>query len=256
MRKRSVSTLALPLAALCMLACSPKASLAETSPLPAAGAAPSATKADFEWTGDAASVEVSTVNGDVRVVKSAGKTVRIRGTKSGKDAAAITIEAKVKGDRVVVAPKYPERGDTDARVDFVVEVPSDTAVEAQAVNGEISAKGIAAALALSTVNGGIEASECSDVRGNTVNGRVKVDLPAKGGKRIALEAVNGELELRMAASAGARVEANTLSGEIDSDFALSHRKEVVGSHASGTFGDGSTKVDLSTVNGGIKIKKA
>ena len=38
----------------------------------------------------------------MRVVKSAGKTVRIRGTKSGKDAAAITIEAKVKGDRVVL----------------------------------------------------------------------------------------------------------------------------------------------------------
>jgi DUF4097 and DUF4098 domain-containing protein YvlB len=85
---------------------------------------------------------------------------------------------------------------------------------------------------------------------------VDVELPAKGGKQIALEAVNGELELRMAAGAGARVQANTVSGEIHSDFPLSVRKEVVGSHASGTLGDGSTKIDLSTVNGEIKIKKA
>ena len=261
MRPHPISTaarLAAPLAVLGLLACAPKASHAEADPGPAATTAPAArpTKADFEWSGAAAHVEVSTVLGDVRVVRSSGKEVRIRATKSGKDAGEVRIEADAKGDRVVVAPQYPKRGDNDARVDFVVEVPDGTTVEAQAVNGEIEAKGITAALSLATVQGSITTSECGDVRGNTVNGRVKVELPQRGGKRIELEAVNGELELRMAADTGARVQANTVSGQIDSDFPLARGKEIVGSHASGTLGDGSTKVELSTVNGGIKIKRA
>jgi DUF4097 and DUF4098 domain-containing protein YvlB len=255
MRKRPVST---PLAVLFLLACAPKASQAEGDPASAATVAPAAapTKSDFEWTGEVAKVEVSTVVGDVRVVAASGNQVRIRASKSGKDAAEVTIDVDVKGDRVSVTPQYPKRNHSDARVDFVVEVPGGIAVDAQTVNGQLTADGVTAAVALQTVDGSISTSNCGDVRGSTVNGRVQVQLPQRGGKRVDLEAVNGQLELRMAAGTGARVQASTVSGKIRSDFPLAHTDEVVGSHASGTLGDGSTKVDLSTVNGGIAIAKS
>ena len=245
------------LAALCLLACTAP-TRADGASRTAATVAP-ATKADFEWKGELASggrVQVSTVNGDVRVERGTGKTIRVRGTKSGKDAARVTIEVEAKRDSVAIGPKYPKDGNTDARVDFVVEVPAGIAVELNTVNGTLTAKDIDASLALHTVDGDISASACGDVRGNTVNGRVKVELPARGAKRAELEAVNGQLEVRMAGDIGASVQANTVNGEIDSDFPLERSKEIVGSHARGKLGDGSAKIELSTVNGAIKIKRA
>lgn len=239
-------------------ACSPKASHAEGdrgAAAPEPGRALADSPLGFEWTGSAKQVEVSTVNGDIRVEPSSGKSVRVRGTKSGKDAGDVEIEVEVKADRVTIAPKYPKRPHTDAQVDFVVEVPAGVAVEAATVNGGVKARDVTAALKVSTVDGDIATSACPDVRGNTVNGGMKIDLP-KGAKRAELEAVNGELEVRMKPDTGASVTASTVNGKIDSDFPLSRSKEIVGSHASGKLGDGSARIELATVNGGIKLKKA
>lgn len=244
------------LAAACLLACTAP-TRADGAPRTAATVAP-ATKSDFEWKGELAAggrVEVSTVNGDVKVERTSGKGIRVRGTKSGKDASRVTIEVDAKRDSVAIGPKYPKEGNTDARVDFVVEVPAGIAVELNTVNGTLTAKDIDAALALHTVDGDISASACGDVRGNTVNGRVEVLLP-KRAKRAELEAVNGQLVVRMPADTGASVQANTVNGEIDSDFPLERSKEVVGSHARGKLGDGSVKIELSTVNGAIKLQRA
>jgi DUF4097 and DUF4098 domain-containing protein YvlB len=248
----------LALSLLVLIACAPSTSGADSGPgLRAAEPAVAAsTAADFEWNGEVSRIDVSTVQGDVRIQAGTGKRVQVHGTKSGKDAKEVTIEATVHGDTVVIAPKYPRHRDVDARVDFVIELPASVAVEAHTVNGRIVADGVKAAVSLSTVDGDISANACADVRGNTVNGSVKVALPKTGAKRVALEAVNGELELRMSADTGAKVRANTVSGKIRSDFPLKARDEVVGSHIDGTIGDGSVAVDLSTVNGPIRIAKA
>lgn len=257
MHARTLPTL---LAAIALLSCAPRSSQAESAPgdegSPAPAAAP--TKADFEWSGELAAggrVEIGNVNGDIEVRPGSGKTVRVRGTKSGKDAAELRIDVDAKNNRVEIRPVYPERRrNFDASVDFVLEVPSGIEVDAHAVNGNIDAKDVGTRLEVSSVNGEIATAGCPDVRGNTVNGAVRVQLPARA-RRAALEAVNGELEIRMAAGAGAKVQANTLSGEIESDFPLTRSRETVGRHASGTIGDGAAAIELSTVNGGIRIKK-
>lgn len=241
-----------------IFACAPQAShAAEVRGGAAAepGRAPAASPLGFEWTGSAKQVGVSTVRGDIRVEPSSGKSVRVRGTKSGKDAADVEIEVEVKGDVVTIAAKYPKRARTDARVDFVVEVPAGVAVEAATVSGGVKARDVTAALEVSTVDGDIATWACPDVRGNTVNGVMKVELP-KGAKRAQLEAVNGQLDVRMKPDTGASVTASTVNGKIDSDFPLERTNQLVGSHASGKLGDGSAKIELSTVNGGIKLKKA
>ena len=244
------------LALLLLFACAPRTSGADPGPGHHAAAPASTSAADFEWSGEVARIDISTVLGDVKIRAGSGKTVQVHGTKSGKDAADVTIEAHVRGDTVVIAPKYPRRGDNDVRVDFVVELPASVEVEAKSVNGKVVAEGVSAPVSLSTVDGDIVVTACGDVRGNAVNGRVQVALPKRGAKRVELEAVNGELELRMAEGTGAQVRADTVSGKIRSDFPLSQRDEVVGSHATGTIGDGSVAVELSTVNGPIRIAKA
>ena len=70
---------------------------------------------------------------------------------------------------------------------------------------------------------------------------------------VKLSSVNGHIELAMPKAANAHLTANTVSGSISSDFSLPIHKGWVGSNLDTTLGSGATQVELSNVNGSIKI---
>jgi hypothetical protein len=251
----SASTLVTLLA---LLSCAPASSAAEPqrpTRAPAAGPAPALdAKADLDWRGDVDALQLGTVVGDVKITRATGPKARVRAFKSGPDADRVRIEVDEHDGRVSVHAEYPERGDIDARVDFVVEVPGGVELEANVVTGDVDVKGVDAALAVKSVNGDIATAGSPDVQVSTVNGSVVVNLP-KAARRAQLDAVNGRLEVRLPKTLGASLRASTLNGSIDSDFPLHRDRELVGSRATGKLGDGKATVTLETVNGRIKIGK-
>jgi hypothetical protein len=244
---------------LALVGCSPAKTATEPQrPTRAPAVAPAAAvdeKADLDWRGDLDELELATVEGDVKVTRAAGREARVRAFKSGPDADDVRIEVEERDGRVVVRARYPERSNTDARVDFVVEVPDGIELEAAVVSGNVDVSGVDAKVAIESVNGNVATAGARDVAASTVNGSVLVILPAPA-KRAELEAVNGKLEVRLPATIGARLRASTLNGRIRSDFPMQHGGEIVGSHASAELGDGAADVKLSTVNGPIAIKKS
>ena len=70
---------------------------------------------------------------------------------------------------------------------------------------------------------------------------------------VKLSSVNGHVEIAMPKDANAHSTANTVSGSISSDLALTIHKGWVGSDLDTTLGSGATRVELSNVNGSIKI---
>jgi DUF4097 and DUF4098 domain-containing protein YvlB len=242
---------------LALFACAPASSApARPARAPAAGPSSSdAAKADLDWRGDLTALKLGTVNGDVTITRAAGRQARVRGFKSGPDAADVRIEVDETDGRVFVHAEYPKRGDTDARVDFVVEVPDGTELEADVVTGDVDVRGVNAPVAVRSVNGDIATAGSPDVEVSTVNGSVVVRLP-DAARRAKLDAVNGRLEVRLPAKLGAKLRASTVSGRIDSDFPLQHGDELVGARATGQLGNGKATVTLETVNGGIKIARA
>ena len=70
---------------------------------------------------------------------------------------------------------------------------------------------------------------------NTVNGRVRVEMPA---------------------SIDADVEMETMHGSISSDYPLQLSGRFGPRHAKGTIGRGGRRIELETLNGSVELKKA
>ncbi len=240
---------------LALLACAPGSSALAEDTAPTQQSAE-----DFSWSGTAtagSSIRLSNVNGNLQLVPAKGNTIQVRATKSGRDAAQAEVVVETSGDNVKIWTKLPDgkrRGSTDARVDYVVEVPAGVAFDANVVSGDIQSRGIRGPLNLEAVSGDIDTAGSGDVKVTTVSGDAKVQLPT-GSRRAMLEAVNGTLELSVPASLGLDLAAKSLNGRIQSDVAHERTAKLVGSEVRISRGDRAATVRLETVNGGIEIRK-
>ncbi len=243
-----------------LLACAPSSSAAQGSqdePDVTAAAVTSQAASDFDWSralGKNGSLRVINVSGDIDVVRASGSKARVRGTKSGRDAADLSIEVQESGGTVTISPKYPKRNNTDASVAFVVELPAGIDFRANVVSGSIRANDVDAPLELESVSGSVEASGSSDIQVSTVSGSASVKLPAST-RRAKVNAVNGRVQVTIPEALGLKLFAATLNGKIDSDLPLERHEGMVGAKAEATRGDGGAKIDLETVNGAIEIRK-
>jgi DUF4097 and DUF4098 domain-containing protein YvlB len=73
--------------------------------------------------------------------------------------------------------------------------------------------------------------------------------------RLELETVNGAIRLELPADARGRVEGQTVNGGISSDFPLEVQGKWGPKHLSGELGSGGGRVSLRTVNGSIHLNR-
>jgi DUF4097 and DUF4098 domain-containing protein YvlB len=107
------------------------------------------------------------------------------------------------------------------------------------------------------VNGGIEVETTGRAQGQTVNGGVKVALGrADWSGEWEFLTVNGGIEVTLPANANLRVEAETVNGDISTDFPLTVQGRFGPRSVHGTIGSGGRDLELSTVNGSIRLRKA
>jgi hypothetical protein len=219
---------------------------------------------------DGGRISVDNTNGGITVVGGSGNTVEIIAEKKGKnqdalDAIKIIIDHS--SDALRVETDFPDKGvggwlsfgdDNKGSVSYTISVPSSANLESiESVNGHVEIEGVSGTVKASTVNGSIKAS---DLEGNakieTVNGSVTASFASFSGQsKAAIESVNGRLTINLPDGADASVEAETINGGIDgSDFGLETNKGFIGRDLEGDIGNGSARLSLSTVNGGIKIR--
>ncbi len=219
---------------------------------------------------DGGRISVDNVNGNVTVVGGSGNEVEIIATKKGEDQETldrIEIVIDHSSDAIRIETEYPDEGasgwfnfsgDSKGSVSYTISVPASANLESiESVNGGIEIKGVDGVVKASTVNGSIKAEA---LRGNTrietVNGSVTASFASFSGQQKAVcESVNGRLTINLPSDADASVSAETISGGIDgSDFGLETEKGFIGRELEGDIGNGSARLALSTVNGGIKIR--
>ena len=105
--------------------------------------------------------------------------------------------------------------------------------------GSVTADGLAGQVELSTVNGSVKAAF------------------AQLKKSVSLKSVNGSVTVALPPETNAKVSAHTLTGGINSDFALQAKKHFpIGQNLDGKLGEGGPAVNLSTVNGAIRIDRS
>lgn len=170
-----------------------------------------------------------------------------------------TSGARVKADGPTSTTFGIKTGDQKWSVSYEAFVPRKLDLKLDSVNGGIHVDNVQGNLAFKTVNGGISlAGVNGTVKGETVNGGVHVDIAGTKweGTGLELETVNGGVDLTVPSSFAANVHAETVNGGMHS--------EIEGAVVQGKFGPkkmdltvggGGPRVNVSTVNGGVRIRR-
>ena len=218
-----------------------------------------------------ASFSLENLNGRVEINtwdRAEIKVVAIKqaGTQDALDRIQVKIQATPK--HVAVKTEYNredgsffDRWTTSGEVSYSVTVPVGTDLhDIKTVNGSIHVNGVSGSVKLETVNGSVEAAGLrGDATLGTVNGHVKAQFASLADdQHIRLESVNGRSEIVLPADAKCGITARTVHGSISNDFGLENARSRwnIGNRLDGRLGTGGASVDISTVNGGIRVSKA
>ena len=184
------------------------------------------------------SVKVADIKGDISANTISGN-IRISG--AGRVNAAKTISGTVE----------------------IADAQMDGALESSSVSGDVIVRRVTARrIAANSVSGHVKFDDlqCERVSANTTSGTVTFVGPLMKTGRYDLGSFSGEVRLHLSGGVGFEVDANSFSGQISSDFDIvtrgqqpdrGRRRTVL----TGTFGDGSAVLDLTTFSGSIVISK-
>lgn len=230
----------------------------------------------FVWRGRIArgrAIEIKGVNGSIRAEAASGDEVEVTASKRWRrsDPAGVGIEAFEHEDGVTVCAVYPtprgERPNTcepgkgghmnvnnnDVAVDFVVRVPRGVRLAAHTVNGNLNLGRLDAGVTATTVNGSIDLETRSNAEASTVNGSIHAVLGSRSWtEALRFSTVNGTITVALPSDANADLRARTMNGSVTTDFDISvtTRKR---NRLTGTIGRGGGNLDLSAINGSIRI---
>lgn len=234
---------------------------------------------DFRWSGTLGTgktLEVRGINGRIHATRASAGQALVTATKRAKDddPAEVEIEVVEHDGGVTICAVYPSRRasrpnscrpgggqnnmrDNDVEVQFEVQVPAGVRFEGSNVNGDVNATGLPADAEVATVNGDVEVSADGHLEATTVNGSITARLGrAEWERGLRFTTVNGGITLTLPAGLDADVEASTVNGSIDSDFPISVSGRMNPQTLRGRIGKGGRELELTTVNGSIRLRKA
>ncbi len=211
-------------------------------------------------------VSIENVNGRIIIEAWDRNAYAIEGEKKAKseeDLELIDLQTDVERDHIHLKVKLAKKkgwfswGNVDGQVDITVKVPATARIkDVSTVNGGVKLTGLSGEVHASTVNGGVAAHNLSGSASlRTVNGGVVAEFDElSSDARLDLTTVNGGIKLRLPADAGATLHGSVVNGHIDADIPIMMKGKIGRKSINGTIGDGGAVIEMSTVNGGIKIQ--
>lgn len=223
----------------------------------------------FSMQGDFApdgTVTVHNVNGRVTIETWDRDAYAIEGEKKAKsqeDLDLIELQWDVDHDHIALKVKLPKKkgwfnwGNVDGQVDVTIKVPATVNLkDVSTVNGGVELSGLRGIVHASTVNGAVSARNLAgSAKLSTVNGGVTAEFDAvPDTARLELSTVNGGIKLRLPSDAGASIHGSVVNGSINADIPITMKGKIGRKSLNGTIGEGNAVIEMSTVNGGIKIQ--
>jgi hypothetical protein len=129
-------------------------------------------------------------------------------------------------------------------------------VEANTVSGALEGRGVAGEVAFHSVSGDLTLAggSIAGLESKTVSGRVTADVELAPAGQVRVGTLSGDVALRLPAGTDAKAELRSASGQLHSDFDSLAAARVPGSKTlTGTLGDGSGKLSVSTMSGDVTI---
>jgi hypothetical protein len=176
----------------------------------------------------------------------------------------LKIEVTQDAGGLKIVTKYPKGGgsffswlageNVNAWVSYTLDVPRESNLRMETVNGHIEAADISGNLKLATTNGHITVARCrGTVDAETTNGAIRAELlSVAGGKPMHFETTNGHITVKVPRNLAASIDAANTNGSISTELPVmstsTHRHSL-----RGTVNGGGPELKLRTTNGGIDI---
>jgi DUF4097 and DUF4098 domain-containing protein YvlB len=148
-------------------------------------------------------------------------------------------------------------GDRHWSVSYEVQVPQNSHLTLQTVNGGISVYELRGTVRFRARNGGVSlANVGGDIRGETTNGGLNIELSGTqwDGAGLDVETSNGGVRVDLPGNYSAQLEAGTTNGRVNIDFPVTVQG-IIGKHISTTLGSGGPTIRAMTTNGGVTIRR-
>ena len=216
-------------------------------------------------------VSVSNINGSITIgtwERSEVKLEYVKTADTKENLAEVAVKIDARQNSFSVETDYGDwnRRNSGGRrtygklqIEYRLTVPRSAILnEIETVNGTINIANAGNMTKASTVNGEINATNLRGTANlSTVNGTVVADFDQLlAGGKITLETVNGTVNLMIPSDADATIKADTVNGSISNDFGLPVRKgQYVGRDLYGRVGSGAVQIRLTSVNGGLSVKR-
>ncbi len=232
---------------------------------------------DFTWRGrieQGDMIKIRGVNGDDRAAPATGNEVVVIAVKRARRSDVDEVEIRVveHDGGVTICAVYPsDRGrrnecrrggggghnnvrDNDVKVSFTVHVPAGVDFGGYTVNGDVDVRRLESNVYAATVNGSIEIETTGFAEANTVNGSIRARMGrADWTGEMKFHTVNGGITLEVPDGFGVELDARTVNGSFETDFPLTVSGRFSRRRFRGVIGDGGRGLELSTVNGSIRI---
>jgi DUF4097 and DUF4098 domain-containing protein YvlB len=211
-------------------------------------------------------VRLDNVNGHVHITTWDQPKIEVDAVKSGKklaDLDAVKIDIDSQPDQIRIHTHYPRfrwsfwGRNNPTIVDYEIKVPGPARIEdLQNINGSIEIEGVTGNVHANTVNGRLIAEGlAADTSLTSVNGRVVATFVSVDQvNHASVQTVNGRVRITLPAAANAEVSAHTVNGRIHTGPELTPIKHwPVGTDLRGKLGHGGAQLRAETVNGSIDI---
>jgi hypothetical protein len=229
-------------------------------------------RASDEWTrtyklAPGGEIVIGNTNGKIEIEGTDGSTVDVRAERIARgatDAAARELLPRI----VIKEDATPERITLTTErlsgimigvsfeVRYHVKAPKKATINVSNTNGQVALSGLTGKVTARTTNGGVKGDGLTGaVEARSTNGGVTIDMASVGSDRISLHTTNGGVTLTLPESAKADLTASVTNGGVSiGDFQNLEVGEKSRRRFEGKLNGGGTPIDLTTTNGGVRIR--
>ena len=214
-----------------------------------------------------ARIEIQGINGRVDIQTSDTKTAEVFVRRTADSPSSLRRREMIieqTNDGLLVRSKQNHVGlwehlfGRDPKEEVTIKAPRQIALSLRGINGRVNSGDIDGSLEVKGINGRLElgqVSESAEVSG--INGSISVGLKQLGERGAHLNGVNGGIELRLASGLNADLTARGMNGSVRSEIPeVTVDKDEHWSRYSARIGNGGASIDLSGINGNVRLTRA
>jgi DUF4097 and DUF4098 domain-containing protein YvlB len=137
-----------------------------------------------------------------------------------------------------------------------LKLPKRINLKVSSVNGKVDVGAITGEVDVNSVNGGVIVAQAGTATQlSSINGGISISLLRLGEGGLRVHSVNGGVKIGLPSETNAEIDVHSINGGIDSNLPITVVGEVKRGQLRGRVGDGGPPITITSVNGGVTLRR-